>query len=317
MQKSATKQISVQKAGPGLWERICKQRILLAMTLPFVLWAIIFRYVPLWGELMAFEDYNPGKGILNSQWVGLKHFIAFFSDDNFILLLRNTVSISLINITLATVLPIAFALFLNEIGVSWFKKTVQTISYLPHFISYVVVSNLFLTLLSPTDGVVNKLLMMLHVVKEPVFFFARPELFWALVGSINIWKEMGWASIIYIASISSINPELYEAATVDGAGRWKRMWHITLMGIKPTIVVLLILNVPDLLNAGFEPSYLLGNSLVSDFSEVIDTYVYKMGLENAQYSFATAVDLFKMVIGLILIFSANKISKRISEYGIY
>ena len=317
MQKSATKQISVQKAGPGLWERICKQRILLAMTLPFVLWAIIFRYVPLWGELMAFEDYNPGKGILNSQWVGLKHFIAFFSDDNFILLLRNTVSISLINITLATVLPIAFALFLNEIGVSWFKKTVQTISYLPHFISYVVVSNLFLTLLSPTDGVVNKLLMMLHVVKERVFFFARPELFWALVGSINIWKEMGWASIIYIASISSINPELYEAATVDGAGRWKRMWHITLMGIKPTIVVLLILNVPDLLNAGFEPSYLLGNSLVSDFSEVIDTYVYKMGLENAQYSFATAVDLFKMVIGLILIFSANKISKRISEYGIY
>ncbi len=266
---------------------------------------------------MAFEDYNPGKGILNSQWVGLKHFIAFFSDDNFILLLRNTVSISLINITLATVLPIAFALFLNEIGLIWFKKTVQTISYLPHFISYVVVSNLFLTLLSPTDGVVNKLLMMLHVVKEPVFFFARPELFWALVGSINIWKEMGWASIIYIASISSINPELYEAATVDGAGRWKKMWHITLMGIKPTIVVLLILNVPDLLNAGFEPSYLLGNSLVSDFSEVIDTYVYKMGLENAQYSFATAVDLFKMVIGLILIFSANKISKRISEYGIY
>ena len=300
-----------------MWGRICKQRILLAMTLPFVLWVIIFRYVPLWGLLMAFEDYNPGKGVLGSQWVGLKHFISFFSDSNFLLLLRNTVSISLINITLATVLPIAFALFLNEIRVIWFKKTVQTISYLPHFISYVVVSNIFLTLLSPTDGVVNKLLVALHAVKEPVFFFVRPELFWGLVGSINIWKEMGWASIIYIASIASINPELYEAATVDGAGRWKRMWHITLMGIKPTIVVLLILNVPDLLNASFEPSYLLGNSLVSDFSEVIDTYVFKMGLQNAQYSFATAVDMFKMVIGLILIFSANKISKRISGYGIY
>lgn len=311
------KQVTVHKAGAGLWQRIYKQRILLAMTLPFVLWVIVFSYTPLWGLLMAFENYDPGKGILGSPWVGLKHFVAFFTDDNFILLIRNTVSMGFINIALGTVFPIVFALFLNEIRCLGLKKTVQTISYLPHFISYVVVANIFLTLLSPTDGVVNQLLMLLNITKEPVFFFAKPELFWFLIGFINIWKEVGWSAIIYIAAISSINPELYEAATTDGAGRWRKMWHITLSGIKPTIVVLLILSVPDLINAGFEPSYLLGNSLVSDYSEVIDTYVYKIGLGNGQYSFATAVGFFKMIISLILIFSANKISKKISEYGIY
>jgi len=273
--------------------------------------------MPIWGWLMAFENYNPGKGILKSDWVGLKNFISFFSDSNFLLLMRNTVGIGFLNIAFGTITPICLALILNEVRNLKFKKTVQTISYLPHFISYVVVANIFLTMLSPSDGLVNNLLVSLNLVKEPIPFFSIPQLFWLLVALINTWKDVGWGAIIYLASISAIDAEQYEAATVDGAGRWIKMWYITLANIKPTIVVLLILAMPDLINAGFDPSFLLGNPLVSEYSEVLDTYVYKMGLGQGMYSYATAVGIFRTVISLALIVSANKISRRISGYSIY
>ena len=300
-----------------LGSRIRHQKYLLMMVMPAVVFVGIFSYMPMWGVLISFVNYNPGLGLLKSQFVGFKYFQEFLTDSMFPLLIRNSFGISALNIAFGTAFPIMFALLLNEVGVLWFKKSVQTISYLPHFISFVVVANIFLNVLSPDDGVVNSLLMGLGLIQEPVFFFSIPQLFWILVASINTWKEMGWAAIIYIAAIANIDPQLYEAAMVDGAGRWRRMWHITLKGILPTIVVLFVLSVPDLLSAGFEPSFLLGNAMVSDYSNVLETYVYTIGIQQGKYSLATAVGLMRMVVGLVLILSANAVSRRISEYSLF
>lgn len=301
----------------ALLDKAIRQKYLLAMCLPFVVWAVMFCYLPLWGWLMAFQNYNPGKGVLGSEWVWFKHFTNFFTDRNFGILMRNTVAISFLDIVFGTAIPLFLALMLNEIQSMRFKRTVQTISYLPHFISYVVVANIFLTMLSSTDGIVNNMLMSIGMISKPIPFFSTPTLFWWLVTFINTWKGAGWGAIIYLAGIAGIDPEQYEAATVDGAGRWKRMWYITLPGIKPTIIVLLILSIPGLLDAGFDPSFLLGNPLVSDYSEVLDTYVYKMGITQGLFSYATAVGLLRTVVGLVLVVGANKFSRRVSDYGIY
>lgn len=290
--------------------------MLLLFTLPFAVWALVFCYAPIWGWLMAFQDYHPGKGIFGSKWVGFKHFSAFFGDRMFTVLLRNTMAISFLNIILGTVGALTLALLLNEVRSLVFKRTVQTVSYLPHFISYVVVANLFLTMLAPSGGLVNRILTGLGVVERPIFFFAEPHLFWALIASINLWKEVGWGAIIYIAAMSAVDPELYDAANVDGAGRLRKMWHVTLPCIRPTIVVLLILSASGLMDAGFDPSYLLGNPLVYEFSEVIDTYVYRMGLGRAMYSFATAVGLFRLVVALTILYIVNRIANRLGEEGI-
>ena len=306
----------MEKPQKSLWDRVMRYKILLMMAIPCMIWLFIFAYLPVWGWIMAFQDYNPGLGILKSPFAGLKHFRRFFRDPNFIQILRNTMAISSLNIITHTIFPITFALLLNEVMTISYKRVIQTVSYLPHFISYVVVSNLFLTLLAPS-GAANDLLVVLGIVEQPIFFFAKPKLFWFLVAGINIWKECGWTAIIYLAAVSSIDPQLYEAATIDGAGRWRRMWNITLSGIMPTIVVLLIMSIPDLLNAGFEPSFLLGNGVISDYSEVIDTYVYNRGIAKSMYSFATAVGLLRTAFGLILIVGANKFARSVSEYGIY
>lgn len=297
--------------------RIREHKHVLLMCLPFVVWVAIFVYAPVWGWIMAFENYNPGIGIFHSEWVGLKYFIRFFQDPSFLLVMRNTLALSSLNIINFTVFPIVFAVLLNELRLLPYKKLVQTVSYLPHFVSYVVVSNIFLTLLSPSTGVVNDLLVNLGVVKTPINFFALPKLWWFLVAGINIWKEIGWSAIIYLAAIAGINPELYEAATIDGAGRFRRIWHITIPGMLPTIVVLFVLNIPDLLNAGFEPSYLLGNPVVSDHSEVLDLFIYIKGIAHAQYSFATAIGMMRVLLGLGLILGANKLARSVSDYGIF
>lgn len=299
-----------------LRRKIYNQRYLYMMLLPAFVWLIIFAYTPIWGWLMAFQNYSPSKGILGSPWVGLKHFKSFVTDYQFWPILRNTVSISLLNIIGGTFAAIMLSLLINEVRGIVFKRTVQTITYLPHFISYIVVGNIFMTILSPTNGMINELLMNIGIIKEPIFFFAIPKAFWFLVSGINIWKEAGWDAIIYLAAITSINAELYEAAEIDGAGRLRRAWHITLPGIRPTIVVLLILSSGAVLSAGFEPSYILGNPIVSDYSEVIDTYVYTMGLKNTMFSYATAVGMFRIVISLIITLSANALAKRLGERGI-
>jgi len=300
----------------GLMRKIRKQRVLLLFSIPFVVWAFVFNYLPLWGWLMAFQNYNPGMGVLGSDWVGIRHFRNFFEDELFLLLMRNTIAISVLNIAAATIGAIGLAVLLNEVRGIVFKRTVQTISYLPHFISYVVVANLFLTLLSPGDGLVNRLLMSLGLVREPIFFFAEERLFWPLVAFINLWKEVGWDAIIYIAAMSAIDPEQYDAAAVDGAGRLRRIWHVTLPGIRPTVVVLLILSASGILSAGFDPSYLLGNPMVYNYSEVLDTYVYRMGLQQGMYSFATAVGLFRLVVSLLVLYLVNRLAKRFGDEGI-
>ena len=294
-----------------------QQRYLLLMLLPFVVWCFVFGYLPIWGWLMAFQNFSPAKGLLGSPWVGLKHFSDFVRDFQFFPILRNTISISLLNIFGGMAASITLAVLLNEVRNLMFKRTVQTITYLPHFISYIVVGNIFMTMLSPSNGLINDLLIQLGLIQKPVFFLSIPKAFWYLVAGINIWKEAGWDAIIYLAAISAINSELYEAAHVDGAGRFRRIWHITLPGIRSTIVVLMIMSAGGVLSAGFEPSYVLGNPIVSDYSEVIDTYVYTMGLKNTMFSYATAVGMFRIVISFVVVLSANRFARHIGERGIF
>jgi putative aldouronate transport system permease protein len=286
------------------------------MLIPAMAFVIIFAFIPIWGLGISFFDYNVALGFSGSPFAGLKHFIRFFSDRNFWNILRNTVAISLLGTITGNFFPILFGLLLNELIGVRFKKLVQTVSYLPHFISYIVVANLALTTLGP-NGFIMRALVETGILREPVLLFAKPEAFWLLITGINIWKEMGWSAIIFISAMSGIDQSLYDAAMVDGAGRFRRIWHITIPGILPTIAVLLIMDIPGLISAGFEPSYILGNAMVQDVSEVIDTYVFRIGLGQAQYSLATAVSFVRMLVGYALIVSANGFARRFSDYSIY
>ncbi|MGI6159390.1 MAG: ABC transporter permease, partial [Limnochordia bacterium] len=270
----------------------------------------IFRYVPIWGWLMAFQEYWPGKGILQQTWVGLENFKLLFDDPVFYQVLRNTLAMSIIKLAMGTISSIALALMLNEVRRMWFKKTVQTISYLPHFISWVVAANLVRDALSTDGGIINKVLMDLRIIKEPIMFLGIPGLFWWIIGISHVWKEVGWGAIIYLAAIASIDPTLYESAMIDGAGRLKQMWYITLPSIRPTISVLLIMNMGWVLSAGFEQQYLLQNGRVIDYARVFTIYELDYGIKMMRYSFATAVGIFRSVVSLILVFSANQLAKR-------
>lgn len=293
-----------------------KYRYMYLLLAPAVLLVFVFRYIPAWGSIMAFYDYKPALGFSGSQFVGLKHFIRFFKDSNFWLLIRNTLVISLLRTILLTVFPIIFAILLNELRGATFKKVVQTISYLPYFVSFVVVANISLTMFG-TDGPINMLLMKFGIIDSPVVFFTIPEAFWGLISGVQLWQGLGWSSIIYLSAIAGIDPVLYEAAKVDGAGRFRRMWHITFKSIRPTVIVTLIMEVPNLLKAGFDASYLLGNAQVQDYSEVLDTYVYRIGMTGGQFSYSTAIGLFTAIISMILIFSANAVARRYSEYSMF
>ena len=302
----------VKKEKKITWKKIKKQKFLIFMTLPFVIWVIIFKYLPLFGWLMAFQDYKPGKFILNQKWVGLKHFKTLFQEPLFYQSLKNTLAMSILGLVFGTICSIGFALLLNEIRVKSFKKTVQTVSYLPHFISWVVAASIVTSMLAPS-GVINELLMNLHIIKAPIQFMSNPNYFWGIVTTSDIWKEMGWNAIIYLAAITSIDQEMYEAAKVDGAGRIRQIFSITLPAIKPTIMVLLIMSIGNLINIGFEKQMLLGNPIVYDKSLVIDKYALDYGIGMFRYSFGTAIGMFKSVVGIILVFGANKFAKKMGE----
>ena len=286
------------------------QRQLLIMSVPIILYIILFSYVPLWGWTMSFQNFRPAKSFFAQEWVGLKWFKFMFSDPVFLRTVRNTVMMSLINTTLGFISAIGFALLLNEIRSVPFKRITQTISYLPHFLSWVIVTGLVSTMLSVEDGAVNNLLITLQIIKEPILWLSEPKYFWGIVGATYVWKELGWNTIIYLAAIAGIDPTLYEAAEIDGCGRWKKMYHITLPSIKPTIIILLIMSVGHILDAGFEMQYLLRNGLVQDVSDTIDIYMLMFGLQRSNYSLATAAGLFKNVVNISLIFAANEIAKR-------
>lgn len=297
------------------WRTIVKQRQLIFMSVPLLIYVIIFNYIPLVGWVMAFQNYRPGPGksIFNQKWVGFDNFKFLFTYENFLGVLRNTVGMSLINIIFSFVTAITLALLLNEVKNIAFKKTVQTISYLPYFISWVIACGIISQALSAENGIVNVILMKLHLIDQPVSWLGRGNLFWLIFGLGNIWKNVGFNAIIYLGAMTAIDPNLYEAAEIDGAGRFRKMWNITLPGIKSTIVVLLIMNIASLLNAGFEFQYLLGNGMNIEWSETIDVFTLRYGISKGNYSLATAAGMFKTVVSVILLFLANWVAKLLGE----
>ncbi|MHA6534004.1 ABC transporter permease [Paenibacillus sp. BAC0078] len=302
-----------KKKQPITWSLIKNQNQLIWMSVPLMLYIILFAYVPVWGWTMAFQNYRPGRSFSEQEWVGFKQFKFLFTDDNFLRVLRNTLAMGVINLVLGFVTAIALALLLNEIRKVFWKRIVQTISYLPHFLSWIIVTGIVATSLSINDGIVNIVLMKLHLIKEPILWLSEGKYFWGIVGASHVWKEVGWNTIIYLAAIASIDPALYEAAEIDGASRYKKMRFVTLPGIKATIVILLIMSVGHVLEAGFEVQYLLGNGLVVDWAETIDIFVLKYGLAQGNYSLATAGGIFKTVVSVTLLLMANFTAKRLGE----
>lgn len=300
------------------WKTIKKQKELIFLSFPFVVYVLIFYYVPLLGWIMAFQKYKPQLGIFGSEFVGLEKFKFLFVDNpDFIRVIRNTLAMGIINLVLSFVFAIAFALILNEVVHKTPKKLVQTISYLPHFLSWIIVCGILRDTLSVDNGIVNELLVKLRILKAPINFFTYKSLFWWIVGFANVWKETGWNSIIYLASITSINPDLYEAASIDGAGRLRKMWNITLPGIKPTIFILLLINIGFVLNSGFEIQYLLTNGLIQSVSQTIDIYVLKYGISLTDYSLGTAAGIFRSLVSIILIFLGNAAAKAAGEERLF
>lgn len=292
-----------------------RKKYLYLLLVPCVVYFLLFHYVPMYGILMAFKEFDFNKGILGSPWVGLDNFRYMFSMGDFYNVLRNSLELSLLRLLFGFPMPVLLALMINEIRLVKFKKTLQTVIYLPHFISWVVIGGILVNFLSPTWGVVNKVLAQFGM--EPVFFMAEQEYFKWIVVVSSIWKEAGWGTILYLAALTSINPELYEAARIDGASRFQQLLKITLPSITPTIVTLFILRTGTIMNNGFEQILVLQNSQNLAVSEVFETYTYRVGILGGRYSFATTVGLFTSLIGMVLIICTNKISKMMGENGLW
>lgn len=298
------------------WKEIKRQKFLMICALLFFIYGVVFYYLPLGGWIMAFQNYKPRTGLLHSAFVGLDKFKFLFSDATFLRVLRNTLCMGVLNLAATFIMAIVFAILLNEIRSTLGKKTVQTISYLPHFLSWIIVTGILHDAMS-TNGIVNEVLVALHILDEPINFFAHTKYFWAIVAFANVWKETGWNAIIYLSAITSIDPSLYEAAAIDGAGRWAKIKNITLPGIRPTIMILLLMNVGNVLNAGFEVQYLMGNGLIKSVSDTIDIYVLTWGISQNDYSLGTAAGIFKSVVSIVLILVANQIAKRTGEERLF
>lgn len=304
-------------AGLVTWRMIIKQKQLILMSIPFVLYGLLFYYGPLVGWTMAFQNYKPAARS-NQVWVAWDKFTALLTEKDFLDAFRNTVAMSVINLIFSFVFAIGFALLLNEVVNMKGKKFVQTVSYLPHFLSWIIVAAIVRNVLSLDGGIINEILVNLNFIDKPINFFANSKYFWWIVGAAVVWKETGWNSIIYLASITSINPDLYEAAAIDGAGRFKKMIHITLPGIKATIFVLLIINLGMIMNSGFEAQYQLKNDLIKDTAEVIDTYVLNKSFNlGADWSIGTAAGIFKSVISIILVSVSNYVAKVFDQERLY
>jgi len=285
------------------------------MILPGLLYFIIFKYIPMGGVVIAFQQFDPFDGFLKSDWVGLDNFRRLFAEQDFLRLLGNTLMLSCMNLLLFFPAPIVLALLLNEARHALFRKFVQTVVYVPHFLSWVIVVSLTILLFSVQEGGVNKLLV--NYGFAPIELLTDSDYFRFLYVSQSIWKEAGWSAVIFFAALASIDPTLYEAAVVDGASRWRQMWHITLPGLRTTIVILFILRVGYLMDSSFEHILLMQNPTNLQLSDVFDTYVYRMGIIQGDFSYTTTVGLFKSVVGLTLILLVNRIAKKLGEEGVY
>ncbi|MCY7755363.1 ABC transporter permease [Bacillus haynesii] len=304
-----------KKRKTRFWEKLLQQKYLYLMILPGLIYFLLFKYVPMWGIVIAFQDYQPFLGITGSEWVGFKHFERLFTEPTFFMLLKNTLILFFLNLVVFFPIPIILALLLNEVRVALFKKFVQTLIYIPHFMSWVIVVSLSFVLLTVDGGLINEIIA--YFGGEKINFLLNESWFRPMYILQVIWREAGWSTIIYLAAITAVDPQLYEAAKMDGANRLRRMWHVTLPAIRSVIVVLLILKIGDTLELGFEHVYLLLNATNREVAEIFDTYVYTAGLKQGQFSYSTAVGLFKAAVGLILVVFANRMAKKFGEEGIY
>ncbi|NEU62742.1 sugar ABC transporter permease [Paenibacillus sp. ALJ109b] len=298
-------------AGRYLW----RYRILYLLSVPGILYFFLFKYVPLFGSIIAFQNYNIFKGITGSDWVGLEHFQKMFSHYDFLRILNNTLLLGLYDLVIAFPVPILLAILLNEVRMIVFKRLLQTIVYMPHFLSWVVISGIFMGIFSMDAGVVNKALGFLGM--QPIYFLGEDSYIRSILIGSGIWRDSGYGTIIFLAAIAGINPDLYEAAEVDGAGRLKQIWSITLPSLLPTIMILLLLHIGKFLDLGFERVFVFLNPLNLESGEILDTYIYKAGLLSQQYSYTTAIGLFKSVVGLMLVLLGNFFSKKTTGESLY
>ncbi|MEO2214420.1 ABC transporter permease subunit [Paenibacillus amylolyticus] len=309
------KQTSSKKKGLNLLSALRRDRSLYVLALPGILFFLVFKYIPMWGIIIAFQDYSPFRGIQGSEWVGLQHFTALVDNPDFALLFRNTLAISLLNLILFFPFPILISLGLNELRSVAYKRLIQTIIYMPHFLSWVIIAGLTLLLFAKGTGLINELFALWGWPRVDIL--TNPDSFWIMVTLQAMWKEAGWGTIVFLAAMASVDTQLYEAARMDGAGRLRQIWHITLPAIRSVIIVLLILRLGDIMEVGFEQIFLMYNGAVSEVAEVFDTYVYRTGIEQGDFSYSTAVGLFKSVIGLVLVVVANRVVKRMGQEGVY
>lgn len=290
--------------------------LMLLIALPFI-WYIVFCYVPMGGLVLAFKNYKFSKGLFGSDWVGLTNFKNLFSDFYFPLILRNTIMTSLLKMIFGFPAPIILALMLNEMRQPAFKRVIQTISYLPYFVSWVVVIGMLRLMLSADGGVINRGLVAIGIIDRPISFLQRSKAIWPIAVITEIWKNIGWNSIIYLAAISSIDQEMYEAAEIDGAGRFRRIWSITLPSIRGTIVILLIMNMGSLFSSNFDQMYMLNVGSVGDVAETIDTYIYNFGVKKLNYGIGTALNIVRTVVVFLMVSGTNIIAKKFGESGIW
>ena len=286
------------------------------MLLPGIQFLLVYHIAPMFGSVIAFQDFVPAKGFFGSKWVGLENFKFMFQLPDTWSILSNTLIIAVSKIIFNLIFAVLFAVLLNELRHLWLKKTIQTIAYLPHFLSWVILATIFRDILDPS-GLVNTVLMNLHLIGEPIFFLGDNSWFQGVIVATDVWKEFGYNAVMFIAALAGVNPELYEAAAMDGAGRLRRIWHITLTSIRPTIVLVATLNIANIFNAGFDQIFNLYSPVVYATGDVIDTYVYRAGFVSAQYSLATAVGLMKSVVSFILIIVSYKLADRFAGYRIF
>lgn len=311
-----TKPIGAEPQRGALRNRLKRDRHLYLMLLPVVVFYLLFKYAPMLGEMIAFKDYRFADGILGSKWVGLKHFHSLFASLDFWRVLRNTLLLNVYSLVFGFPVPILLALLLNEVRKEWYKRTVQNLLYLPHFISWAVLGGIFIAMLSPSTGVVNMVLTRVFGM-EPIYFMASSG-WWPVAYTLSgIWREAGWGTILYLAAMASIDPQLYEAAKMDGASKLRQIWHITLPGIRGTIAILLVLRMGHMMDVGLEQTLVLQNASVLDVADVISTYVYRVGLQNMNYSYTTALGLFQSLVGLVLVLSVNRAIRLFGERGLW
>lgn len=300
---------------PSILKQIKRDQIFLLLLAPVLVYYILFRYVPMFGIVISFMDYNLFKGLTGSQWVGLKYYKLFLANPDALIIIKNTVVLGGYKLFFGFPAPIVLALLLNELRSKVYKRFVQTVSYLPYFLSTVVVSSIIVMLLSPSTGWLNHMFQRLGF--PTINFLQESEWFRTIYVSSEIWQQVGWGSIIFLAAITTIDPQLYEAAKMDGAGRLRQIWHVTLPGIATTVVIMFILQIGHVLEIGFEKVFLLSNAATYDTSDVISTYVYRVGLLQSGFSYGTAIDLFMGLIGFILVYTSNKLSRRFGETSLW